>query len=333
MSGTTLLSPIPINFTGTLSWAFEYNPNPVILGQFLSSSSSSDIYTSGSGSTKIDWGDGSAIQTLNSNNYLIPTTSSDGNYVYSIVPSQQNNHNYANVGNFNVTITITDGITTLIIASQVVIQEAPLFAGEINGTLSANNQFSLTATFTQTTIFSINQLSNFYSVIDWGDGSPTTLGQMTGVGFGSSKWIYTTTALHNYPLKAVNANYTIVVVSINGDNILITTQDTITIPAITTLPNNAIFLIQTYPMVGIKNKKFKLIATITDLTGINLHPCAYNVRIKWSDHDYGEGTVNQIRNCGGQYTIEAKHKFKHKGIYNVIVYVNDVPAVAMVTIT
>ena len=187
-----------------------------LLGSFSSADPSATIanFTSGGGSVVVNWGDGSALQTLDADNLTL-NGSPDG-VVFTINAS----HTYDNVGTYAYTMTVTSaGGSQATISGSAIIADAPLTA--IPTALIATSEspvypvpqfgvpvFSgLVGSFSSTD--PLLTPGSFTATIDWGDGSPnsaaTSITQPEGPGttfdvYGSHTYASSGVPGYTYPI-------------------------------------------------------------------------------------------------------------------------------------
>ncbi len=327
------LQPIPINFIGQVGSAISQG---TIIGQFISVNSSgpSSIadYTSGGGSTVIQWHNGNPPQTLtavNFTNYGAITPVEYGNTVIYTLVAYSVPQIYDQVGTYSVDITVTDQQgNSITICSTVDIQDVNLVWGE-NGAIIDKNEVKFEGVFYQNTL--ANRLGDFYSLIDWGDGSPTSIGHVVNSSvIVSSRKIYNVLAKHLYPCLKDPATYYIKVVVIDVNEQALTFIQEVIIPA-TAIATPGALNIQTYPLVANKGDCIKAVVTFIE-EGDNKFPgSAFKAKIKWNGEKYHRARVEQIDNTS-QYQVKSDYVFKYPGIHSIKLYVNKIPATFMVTI-
>ena len=128
--GVTVLDAPLTSSNGTAITGIEGTATPAttLLGTFVDAnplppqgSSAIADFTSGGGSTVVNWGDGTAPQTLTAANYTV-TGSPDG-VIYTVSAA----HTYAEEGTYAYTVTVTDdGGSVTIFGGSAVIADAPL---------------------------------------------------------------------------------------------------------------------------------------------------------------------------------------------------------------
>jgi hypothetical protein len=209
--GVTVLDAPLTSSNGTTIKGIEGNTTgTVLIGTFtdLNQGATNADFTSGGGSVVVNWGDGSAPQTLTAAN-LTKNGSADG-VVFSITAA----HTYAEEGQDPITITVTDaGGSNAIISSTALISDAPLTASPTQPTVLTIEagffpvpQFGSplfngeVASFTDANPKA--PVSDFTATIDWGDGTPPSAGTVVQLGpVGSPFEVFGT---HTYADAGVN---------------------------------------------------------------------------------------------------------------------------------
>ena len=192
-------------------------PNGTLLGIFTDSTPG----VPGDYTASIDWGDGATGTGTITQDPTDPT-------VFSVY----GNHTYAEEGTYSVTVTITKTATgaVAIALGQAVISDAALTATAA-GASSANSGQAMPATSIIGSFTDANTgapKSDFTATIDWGDGSPNSIGTVVA---GTTAGSFNVEATHIYA-KPNSAGYTptIVVHDVGGSTVtLLPTTNTATI--------------------------------------------------------------------------------------------------------
>jgi len=197
--GVTVLDAPLISSNGTEITDIEGTATPAttLLGTFVDAnpqppqgSSAIADFTAGGGSTVVNWGDGSALQTLTAANYTV--TGSNNGALYSIFAS----HDYTEEGTYAYTVVVTDdGGSTTTISGSAIVADAPLSPSP--------PATQPTVDTTEATIFPVpvfapplfkgpvasytdadpvSTIADFKATIDWGDGTPLTAGTISQPG-------------------------------------------------------------------------------------------------------------------------------------------------------
>jgi large repetitive protein len=211
-----------LTFTGTAGLA---TPATTLIGSFTDANPADTIadFTTAPGSVVVNWGDGSAPQTLTAAN--LSTIGVPNGVTFEIDAS----HTYDQEGQYPVTITVKNvaGAAT-VISSTALIADAAVTPGAPAG-ISVNTGQALPAgsiigTFTDANPFEL--ASAFTATIDWGDGSSNSIGTISqpgGVGTA-----FDVSGTHTY---AVHGSYTptILLTQAGGSPTTLTSPATATI--------------------------------------------------------------------------------------------------------
>jgi hypothetical protein len=221
--GVTVLDARLSSSNGTEITGVEGSPTVgpaagTLLGTFTDANQGSTVadFTTAPGSVVVDWGDGSAPQTLAAAN-LTANGSPEG-VVYTINAS----HTYAEAGTYAFTVTVTDdGGSVTTISGSAIIADAKLTAAATQPTVSTTEaaifpvpvfgkpSFSgPVVSFTDANLAA--PISDFSTTIDWGDGTPPTAGTVSQPGGVGTAFIVS--GVHTYADSGVNGgagSYTI----------------------------------------------------------------------------------------------------------------------------
>ncbi len=194
----------------------------VLLGTFVDANQAATVadYTLGGGSVVVNWGDGSAPQTLAASN--LAAIGAPGSVVWTINAA----HTYTEEGTYSYTVTVTDdGGASTVVAGSAIIADAALAPSNpqptVSATEGANTGSVPVATFTDGNPTAT--VADFTATIDWGDGSPTSLGSVT-----EAAGVFTVSGAHTYSEESTNLvppTYPIVVniVDVGGSRLTTTT--------------------------------------------------------------------------------------------------------------
>ncbi len=328
------IEPEPVEFSG-----FEGNSLPVgtIIGQFTVNADANidTTYLLANGSVIIDWGDSSPLYTIvNADN--LSYNNIDNTTVFIVQVGTGNNYTYKEARNYNVKITVSigpiDGAVTTYIGSQAVIQDSPLRLLSAVPIASPTNILpsnTLLATFSDGNTGNVNP-DDFWAFIDWGDGSPMSLGNIAYTSMGA---YFSITSGHTYPPN--NGNYIIKIVLSDVDKAQLIIRNSATI---TFNPSSfAINLIEPEPIefTGFANSPIPAGTVIGQYSlETNISPTLLNimgglVTVDWGD---GSGSNNltdptnfQFNTNGTETTVilmidstaTNSHTYASTGNYNV----------------
>jgi hypothetical protein len=187
-------------------------PATTLLGTFTDANQGATVadYTAGGGSVVVNWGDGSAPQTLTAANLAKVGTANGVTWAVSAA------HTFADAGTFAYTVTVTDdGGSVTIFSGTAVIAEAALSLSPgpqplVNTTEAAifpvpqfgKPVFYNTAVASFTDANPTAPVGDFTTLIDWGDGTPMSAGTVTQPGGVGTAFIVT--GSHTYADSGVN---------------------------------------------------------------------------------------------------------------------------------
>ncbi|HEX3446848.1 MAG TPA: Ig-like domain-containing protein, partial [Isosphaeraceae bacterium] len=166
------------------------------------------------GSVVVNWGDGSAVQTLAAANLTL--NGSPNGVVFTINAS----HTYAEEGTHAYTVTVTDvGGATTVISGSAKIADAPLTATAVQPTVDTTEAalfplpvFAPPAFSGPVAEFSdgnplpptgSSSIADFTATIDWGDGTAPSAGTIVAL-LGTTTPTYAVTGSHTYADAGVN---------------------------------------------------------------------------------------------------------------------------------
>ncbi|MFI5052613.1 MAG: beta strand repeat-containing protein, partial [Acidimicrobiales bacterium] len=254
--GVTVLDATLTSLNGTTIVGVEGSPtSSVLIGAFTDANpgATSADFTSGGGSVVVNWGDGSAPQTLTAAN--LTANGSPAGVVFSISAP----HTYAEEGPYLVAITVTDdGGATTIISSAAAITDAALTAG-------APVAFSATTgvPFTNVVVGRFTDAntgapaSDFTAIIDWGDGTLTSVGTVVSTGGGG----FNVLGSHTYVNPGVYTT-SIVVTDDGGSHVTLTGSAGAGTGTVTDLPVTG--AVRSFTAVEGQNTGTIVLATFTD---------------------------------------------------------------------
>jgi hypothetical protein len=181
LTATATVADAPITASGTSITGIEGNSTGnVVIATFSDANPGGAVtdFTTGGGSVVVNWGDGSAAETLPAS--AVTSSGSANGVLFTFTAA----HTYAEEGHYQLTVTVTDGGGSKAVASgSATIADAPLTGVApppvvtvpegvlFNGMVAVFNDQNPNGT-----------ASEFRATIDWGDGSPQTAGIVTKSG-------------------------------------------------------------------------------------------------------------------------------------------------------
>ncbi len=235
--GTATVEDAPLSSSGSISiTGIEgISTGPKLIATFTDANPFATVadYTTGGGSVIVTWGDGSAPETLPASDITAtPATTTPPSNVPGTLFSITAAHTYPEEGSYQISIAITDdgGATTVAHASAV-IADAPLTAGP--PVALTPNTGVLLSNVTVATFNDANPTStasDFTATIDWGDGTPTTIGTIVQPGGVGTP--FDVEGTHAYAKPGTYATK-VVVTDVGGSVVSIPGTATVTDPALT----------------------------------------------------------------------------------------------------
>jgi hypothetical protein len=170
---------------------------PVVIGSFTDSNQASTVadFTVAPGSVTVNWGDGSAVETLTAAN--LSASGAANGVVYTITDG----HVYKDQGTYQVTITVHDaGGATAVLHGMATIADATLSQSPTQPTVHTTESPIYPVPVFANPIFSgaVGQfddanpngpVSDFKATIDWGDGTPLSFGTISQPGGPGSPFV------------------------------------------------------------------------------------------------------------------------------------------------
>ena len=155
----------------------------VLLGTFTDANQGATVadFTTGTGIVLISWGDGSAPLPLDASN--LTAVGTPNGVVWSITAA----HTYTEEGSYSYTISVRDtgGSFGLTVTGTATVADAPLTAGApVAITESTGVPFTDVVVGSFTDANTAAPASDFTALIQWGDGSPNSLGTVVATGGG-----------------------------------------------------------------------------------------------------------------------------------------------------
>ncbi len=314
-TATVLDAPLSSSNGTTITSVEGSSTGTVLLGSFADANQGATVadFTSGGGSVVVTWGDGSAPQTLAAGDLTL--IGSPNGVVFDINAS----HTYADEGRYAITIAVTDaGGSTATIASTALVADAPLTAVGSQPPLSphtgiALNSLSAIAEFTDANPSATT--SDYSTVIDWGDGSPNSLGVVYQTG-----GVFSVTGPHTY---ADPGTYDIIVNVTDDGGSTVTLTNTATVTDLAVTGTVSSFTAEEGQSTGTI-----VLATFSDP---NLLATASNVTAFVPADGWGDGspaspvtlTVTQVGGTGSAtlFEVTGSHTYADEGSFPVSISV------------
>jgi PKD repeat protein len=292
----TLLSALPLTgSTGNVITGFEgSSTGTVLLGPFTDGNQAATVadYTTPPGSVVVNWGDGSAPQTLATSNL---TSIGSPNGVEWTVNAA---HTYTEEGTYAYTVTVSDddGAAT-IVSGSAVIADAPLTAGPaIHLAPSARVSLpgtTIVATFTDANSFATT--GDYTDQIDWGDGSPESTGVIVAT---ATPGVFDVEAGHSYAESGIYTTL-VTVHDDGGSQVVIEGSATITVKLPAPVSVN---LVSAYNLVGITADGAKF----SSLGGLDGQGNAISAALIGTGQQTIGGVSYQIGSVGSKNVVQAR---------------------------
>ncbi len=216
-------------------------------------------------------------------------------------------HTYTEEGTYSYTVTVTDdGGASTVVAGSAIIADAALAPSNpqptVSATEGANTGSVPVATFTDGNPTAT--VADFTATIDWGDGSPTSLGSVT-----EAAGVFTVSGAHTYSEESTNLvppTYPIVVNIVDDGGSRLTTTTTASVADAPLAPSNP------QPTVSATegaNTGSVPVATFTDG-----NPTAtvadFTATIDWGD---GSPTsLGSVTEAAGVFTVSGAHTYSEE---------------------
>ena len=288
----------------------------VLLGTFTDANQAATVanYTTPPASTVVNWGDGSAPQTLAAAN-LTPIGTPNG-VVWTINAA----HTYTEEGTYAYTVTVTDidGAATIVNGSAVVADAALTPGGP--SVIAINTGVALPASTGIADFFDANTFAttaDYTTSIDWGDGSPASTGVVVAT---ATPGVFDVEGGHAYANPGI---YTILVTvhDDGGSQVVITGTATVTDLASTNV------VVKSFTTVEGQNTGAIVLATFTDpnpLATVSSVTAALGVS-GWGDGT-GSGATLAVTQIGGTATstlfqVTGSHTYAEEGAYTFSIVV------------
>ncbi|MGD0461178.1 MAG: LEPR-XLL domain-containing protein [Tepidisphaeraceae bacterium] len=278
----------------------------VLLGAFTDGNQAATVadYTTPPGSVVVNWGDGSAPQTLAASNLTGIGSPNGAEWAVDAA------HTYVEEGTYAYTVTVSDadGAAT-IVSGSAVIADAALTAGPaIHLTRSTGVALpgtTIVGAFTDGNSFATT--SDFTDLIDWGDGSPQSTGVIVPT---ATPGVFDVEAGHSYAKPGVYTTL-VTVHDDGGSQVVIEGSATVTTPA---PPTNIVASPVLAPRDTIlpgANTGTIEVATFTDAAPESLGH--YKATITWGD---GHTSTGAITLSSGVFIVKGSNSYASAGDYS-----------------
>jgi hypothetical protein len=318
-----LINPQPVNFKATKNIEIKKD---TIIGQFKIESdnilSVSNFFSTG-GSIIIDWGDNITDGVTFFTNNLFSSNN------LFIIKTSNLSHIYKEFNKYNVLIKVKYNDFETTIASFCYVEDTNLIALPnliINLITFKLNKDTLIGSFNEINSDKID--SKFTVLIDWGDGSPLSLGYTQRINNTQKYSIYTNN--DHYYSENLSYKLKIIVTTLNYTELIINPIVKVNVDLLKISKPIQGILINVPNLTICKKEKFYLKSVFTDISN-SLAP--YDITIIWGDETQPELNVipTQI-NTSNQFLINNKHKYKNCGVYLVTVIINQVKAIGLINV-
>jgi PKD repeat protein len=193
---------------------------PVVLGSFVDANQGATVadFTTAPGSVVVNWGDGSAPQTLTASD--LTSIGTPNGVAWTITAA----HTYAEAGTYSYSITVHDaGGSATVVAGSAIIADADLTAGAaVVSTGNTGVPLSAVGVGSFTDANPGATTSDFAGTIYWGDGSPASAATFTAGAAG----VFDVSGSHTYAKPGV---YTVTTHVADDDGETVTLSATFTI--------------------------------------------------------------------------------------------------------
>jgi hypothetical protein len=307
-----------------------------VIAVFADSNTGSDAttYTTNGGSVVVKWGDGSTPQTLGTANLAIVTNTGVSNLV-SVAAS----HTYAEAGTYSIQVILTSNgsngtdspfaTTVSAAASTAVIADADL--SSVSATVLTNVAGTPITPLTTLVQFAdanptapeVSIATEYSALIDWGDGSPMSLGVVTQPG-----GVGTTFQVGGNHTYTNAGSYTIRVLVTDDDGELVNLTNTVTVTAPVVPPPTGVqgaLDICLNDMVVRRKHTLNYVANFFDENAAGLAASTFTATINWGEKNAPTTTATVTKvGTTSQYNVLATHVYRKSGKYNAVLNINGV---------
>ena len=294
--GTSVSPPLTASSAGTVNGVEGQSLHNVTVATFTGPTSSSGI------TAVISWGDGTT-----SNGFI---TGPDQNGVFTVTGA----HTYVEEGNpahggpFVITVTITNGSSTVSVTDNTNIAEAPLAAtGGFNVSLVEGQTVTGTvATFTDTG-GPENATLDYSATISWGDGT-VSAGAISGP---AQNGVFTVSGSHTYADDGESESDIVDVFPITVTITHETVSATVTSFAfVSEEPEEVPTVVGGFSINAVEGQAFT--AAVASFTDGNEPASEFTATISWGDGTVSQGTISGP-DQNGVFTVIGSHTYAEDG--------------------
>jgi|GEM_PF-6337443 len=277
-TGTAIVPDAPLSATGATAYAAQNAPTALTVAAFTdanSNASASDF------TAMIAWGDGSSDAGV--------VAGASGDFTVS------GSHVYTQAGTFAPVVTIQDVSSSATATGSVIVSTVSAAAQPVSFAEATS------ATVTLAT-FSDSQPGPDTAVIDWGDGTPTTAGVVSG-----ASGNYSVSGTHTYAVGGANLA-TVTITNAAGLVSVLNVAATVT-DAPLTATGTAISAAQGVDSVAV------VVATFTDANP-NATTADFGASIDWGDGSSGDSFAT-VTQTGNTFSVTGDHTYLSQGAFTV----------------
>ncbi|QDU24237.1 beta strand repeat-containing protein [Urbifossiella limnaea] len=210
------------------------------------------------------------------------------------------------------TVTILDVTASVTINNTATVARAAILVGAlpVAGTVNIPTAAGVIATFTDTG--GADPLASYTATIDWGDGTPTSVGTVAALG---GNQFSVSAPAHTYPQPGVFATRVTVANALDGTSGVGGSTAVIANSILTATPAAGITAVEGTTLTA-------LVATFTD-TDPTRPTSAYTATITWGDGTTSAGVITQPGGAGTAFQVSGSHIYQVDGPYPITVLIQN----------